>query len=152
MRPAAPDHDPRLRTDIVQRNGGDGGQPSCLYERAAFLGLVPRQDGTGGKVKLGPISKRGNGYLRRLLVNGAMAVLCSKRVKADPWLAKLLETKKRKVAACALPNKMARIGWAVMIRQKDFRRPRAGSAVPNRRQPGPVLAAPDPGRDAETVR
>src|SRR6266481_1560936 len=89
---------------------------------AASLGLVPRQDGTGGKVKLGPISKRGNGYLRRLLVNGAMSVLCSKRAKADPWLVKLLETKQRKVAACALANKMARIGWAVMMRQEDFRR------------------------------
>jgi transposase len=53
---------------------------------SASLGLVPRQDGTGGKVKLGPISKRGNGYLRRLLVNGAMSVLCSKRGKEDPWL------------------------------------------------------------------
>jgi hypothetical protein len=52
--------------------------------------LVPRQDGTGGKVKLGPISKRGNGYLRRLLVNGAMSVLNSKRAKQDPWLVKLL--------------------------------------------------------------
>jgi len=89
---------------------------------SASLGLVPRQDGTGGKVKLGPISKRGNGYLRRLLVNGAMSVLCSKRAKADPWLVKLLETKQRKVAACALANKMARIGWAVMMRQEDFRR------------------------------
>ena len=53
---------------------------------AASLGIVPRQDGTGEKVKLGPISKRGNGYLRRLLVNGAMSVLCSKRAKEDPWL------------------------------------------------------------------
>jgi transposase len=88
---------------------------------AASLGLVPRQDGTGGKVKLGPISKRGNGYLRRLLVNGAMSVLCSKRAKWDPWLVKLLKTKKRKVAAVALANKMARIGWAVMVRQEDFR-------------------------------
>lgn len=88
---------------------------------AASLGLVPRQDGTGGKIKLGPISKRGNGYLRRLLVNGAMSVLCSKRAKQDPWLVKLLKTKKRKVAAVALANKMARIGWAVMVRQEDFR-------------------------------
>jgi transposase len=80
---------------------------------AASLGLVPRQDGTGGKVKLGPISKRGNGYLRRLLVNGAMSVLCSKRAKEDPWLVRLLATKQRKVAACALANKMARIGWAL---------------------------------------
>ena len=88
---------------------------------SASLGLVPRQEGTGGKVKLGPISKRGNGYLRRLLVNGAMAVLSGKRAKEDPWLVKLLQTKERKVVACALANKMARIGWAVMIRQEDFR-------------------------------
>lgn len=93
---------------------------------AASLGLVPRQDGTGGKVKLGPISKRGNGYLRRLLVNGAMAVLCSKRAKQDPWLAKLLATKKRKLVAVALANKLARIGWAVMTRQENYR---AGAAA-----------------------
>ena len=88
---------------------------------AASLGLVPRQDGTGGKVKLGPISKRGNGYLRRLLVNGAMSVLGAKRAKQDPWLVKLLATKPRKLAAVALANKMARIGWAIMRRQEDFR-------------------------------
>jgi transposase len=88
---------------------------------SASLGLVPRQDGTGGKVKLGPISKRGNGYLRRLLVNGAMSVLCSRRAKQDPWLVKLLATKERKVVAVALANKMARIAWAVMVRQEDFR-------------------------------
>jgi transposase len=88
---------------------------------AASLGLVPRQEGTGGKVKLGPISKRGNGYLRRLLVNGAMSVLRSKRAKQDPWLARLLEKKPRMVAAVALANKMARIGWALMMRQEDFR-------------------------------
>ena len=94
----------------------------CAGDFAASLGLVPRQDGTGGKVKLGPISKRGNGYLRRLLVSGAMAVLMSKRAKQDPWLAKLLATKPRKVVAVALANKMARIGWALMMRQEDFRR------------------------------
>jgi len=88
---------------------------------AASLGLVPRQDGTGGKIKLGPISKRGNGYLRRMLVSGAMALLMSKRAKQDPWLAKLLATKKRMVVAVALANKMARIGWALMMRQEDFR-------------------------------
>jgi transposase len=93
---------------------------------AASLGLVPRQDGTGGKVKLGPISKRGNGYLRTLLVNGAMAVLGSRHARQDAWLGRLLATKARKVAACALANKMARIAWAVMMRQEDFRaRPHA---------------------------
>jgi transposase len=94
---------------------------------AASLGLVPRQDGTGGKVKLGPISKRGNGYLRRLLVNGATAVLNGKNARNDPWRAKLLESKPKKLAAVALANKMARIAWAVMTRQEDFR-PRAVAA------------------------
>jgi transposase len=91
---------------------------------AASLGLVPRQDGTGGKVKLGPISKRGNGYLRRLLVNGATAVLNGKNARNDPWRARMLESKPKKLAAVALANKMARIAWAVMTRQEDFR-PRA---------------------------
>jgi transposase len=88
---------------------------------SASLGTVPRLTGTGGKVQLGPISKRGNGYLRRLLVNGAMAVLTSKRARQNPWLAKLLASKPRKVVAVALANKMARIGWALMMRQEDFR-------------------------------
>jgi transposase len=107
---------------------------------SASLGLVPRQDGTGGTVKLGPISKRGNGYLRRLLVNGAMSVLCSRQAKQDPWLVRLLETKQRKVAACALANKMARIGWAVMMRQEEFRR-RHDQPYPNLGEHGAVLAA-----------
>ena len=102
---------------------------------------MPRQDGTGGKVKLGPISKRSNGYLRRLLVNGAMSVLCSKRAKEDPWLVKLLQTKERKVAACALANKTARIGWAVMMRQEDFSSRRHDQPCPDLGEPGPVLAA-----------
>ena len=72
-------------------------------------------------MKLGPISKRGNGCLRRLLVNGAMSVLGSKRAKQDPWLVKLLASKPRKLVAVALANKMARIGWAIMMRQEDFR-------------------------------
>ena len=82
---------------------------------------MPRQDGTGGKVKLGPISKRGNGYLRRLLVNGATAVLNGKNARNDPWRAKLLDSKPKKLAAVALANKMARIAWAEMTREEDFR-------------------------------
>jgi transposase len=100
----------------------------CGADFAASLGLVPRQEGTGGKVWLGPISKRGNGYLRRLLVNGATAVLNGKRAKEDPWLKRLLASKPRKVVAVALANKMARIGWALMLRQEDFRVPRAAAA------------------------
>jgi len=128
---------------------------------SASLGLVPRQEGTGGKVKLGPISKRGNGYLRRLLVNGAMSVLCSKRAKQDPWLVKLLQTKQRKVVACALANKMARIGWALMMRQEDFRSRRHDQPCPDLGESGAVLAALKTaargatrqlGRDKETAR
>jgi hypothetical protein len=74
------------------------------------------------------------------LVNGAMSVLCSKRAKEDPWLVKLLETKQRKVVACALANKMARIGWAVMTRQADFRRQPQDQLRPDRPQLGAVLA------------
>jgi transposase len=88
---------------------------------AASLGLVPRQDGTGGKVRLGPISRRGNGYLRRLLVNGATSLIKCQHLRRDPWVAKLLAAKPRKVAAVALANKLARIGWALMTRQEDFR-------------------------------
>ena len=88
---------------------------------AASLGLVPRQQGTGGKVWLGPISKRGNGYLRRLLVNGATSLIQSKRAKEDPWLKKLLASKPRKLVAVALANKMARIGWALMLHQEEYR-------------------------------
>lgn len=95
---------------------------------AASLGTVPRQEGTGGRVKLGPISKRGDGYLRKLLVNGAMAVLRSKQARQDPWLRKLLETKPMKVAAVALANKNARIIWALMVRDEDFR-PRTPAAA-----------------------
>ena len=88
---------------------------------AASLGLVPRQDGTGCKVRLGPISKRGNGYLRRLLVNGATSLIKSQHARRDPWVAKLLASKPRKVVAVALANKLARIGWALMRRQENFR-------------------------------
>ena len=96
---------------------------------AASLGLVPRQEGTGGKVRLGPISKRGNGYLRRLLVNGATALINSRRARQDPWLARLLATKPRKVAAVALANKLARIGWADDA-SGELPRPASGGLVP----------------------
>jgi transposase len=90
-------------------------------EFAASLGLTPRINGTGGKVKLGAISNRGNGYVLRLLVNGAQAVLNSPRAKSDPWLERLLATKPRRVAAVALANKMARIAWAIMVRGQPYR-------------------------------
>ena len=80
-------------------------------EFAAWLGLVPRQNSTGGKARLGGISKRGDSYLRRLLVNSAhTSLLCSKAAKTDPWVTSLRSRKPRLVAAVALANKTARSG------------------------------------------
>jgi transposase len=91
-------------------------------EFAAWLGLVPKQYSTGGKARLGGISKRGDSYLRRLLVNGAHAVLFwSKAAKSDPWLMSLRARKHRLVVAVALANKTARIAWAVMSREETYR-------------------------------
>lgn len=90
---------------------------------AAWLGLTPRQHSTGGKTRLGPITKAGDRYIRKLLVAGAQSLLTSnkRRRVPDPWLAKLLAGKPRMVAAVAVANKLARIVWAVMTRQTNFR-------------------------------
>ncbi len=88
---------------------------------AAWIGLVPKQASSGDTIRLGRISKQGDGYLRRLLINGAQAVLNSRRAKLDPWIGRLLASKPRLLAAVALANKMARIAWAVMVRQTGFR-------------------------------
>ena len=97
---------------------------------AAWIGLVPRQDSTGGKQKLGPISKQGDRYLRRLLVVGAHAVL--RRAKQSPqnypWLAQLLARRPFKVVAIALANKMARVAWALLARGSTYRAPRLAAA------------------------
>ncbi len=88
---------------------------------SAWLGLVPRQYSTGGKPRLGGISKRGDGYLRRLLMTGATAALQhSKTIKAQPWVHGLLERRPRKLVAVALANKMARIAWVIMTRQTRY--------------------------------
>ena len=94
---------------------------ACGRDLSAWIGLAPKQNSSGGKVRLGAISKKGDVYLRRLLINGAQAVLNSKRAKTDPWIARLLHTKPRLVVAVAVANKMARIGWAVMVRQSTYR-------------------------------
>lgn len=88
---------------------------------AASLGLTPRIEATGGKARLGPISKRGDRYLRRLLVNGAQSILNSPAAKTDPWITRLLATKPRNQAAVAVANKMARIAWAMLARQEPYR-------------------------------
>ena len=98
---------------------------------AAWVGLVPRQNSTGGKERLGHISKAGNRYLRSLLVVGALSVI--KRAKQTdcarrPWLAALLARRSTKVAAIALANKIARTAWAMMAHGIRYREPVAQAA------------------------
>jgi len=88
---------------------------------SASIGVVPRQQGTGGKVCLGPISKKGSRYLRRLAVSGAMSFLRSPHARKDPWVAKMLASKPMKVVAVALANKNLRIAWALMVRGEEYR-------------------------------
>jgi len=91
---------------------------------AAWLGLVPKQHSTGGRQRLGGISRAGNERLRQLLVVGAMAVVryaTPGSKSASAWLLALLERKPRKLAAVALANKMARIVWAMMATGEAYR-------------------------------
>src|SRR5262244_3291272 len=98
---------------------------------AAWIGLVPRQHSTGGKERLGRISKQGNRYLRWLLVVGAMAVIRYARQHGTKrlWLARLMERRPPKVAAVALANKIARMAWAMMVRDERFTEPKLLPAV-----------------------
>ena len=92
---------------------------------AAWLGLTPKEHSTGGKQRMGKISKAGNERLRQLLIVGAMSVVRFAKPgskSASAWLLRLLERKPRKLAAVALANKMARIVWAMMARGEAYRR------------------------------
>jgi transposase len=92
-------------------------------EFAAFLGLVPRQSGTGGRIRLGSISKRGDPYLRTLLIHGARSVMYHAKVPT-PWQKEIQARRPANVAAVALANKMARTAWAILAHgqayQKDY--------------------------------
>jgi transposase len=94
-------------------------------EFAAWVGLVPRQNSTGGKERLGSISKQGDRYLRRLLIVGALSVIKSARMRPDkyPWVVALLSRRPAKVVAVALANKMARIAWAILAKGETYRAP-----------------------------
>ena len=91
---------------------------------AAWLGLVPRQRSTGGKTRLGSVSKMGQSDIRKLLIVGAMSRIrwiVRKGVQPNNWLGRVLGRKPRMVAAVALANKMARIIWAMMTREQNYR-------------------------------
>jgi transposase len=95
-------------------------------ELAAWIGLVPRQNSTGGKQRLGKISKQGDQYLRWLLVAGAMSVVRHAKRRGTtnlPWLADMIARKPTKVVAVALANKTTRIVWALLRHGGTYRRP-----------------------------
>jgi len=105
---------------------GDWKEFSSGRSLAACIGLVPKQHSSGGKERLGGISKQGNRHLRWLLVAGAMAVIRYARQHGTRrlWLARIMERRPIKVAAVALANKIARIAWAMMVRAEPFKEPR----------------------------
>jgi transposase len=107
---------------------GDGSQFKSGRQLAAWLGLVSRQHSSGGKDRLGRISKRGDGYLRRLLVHGSRAVLRWRRAKPEmhlPWIKGLLARRPTNVVLVAMANKTARVIWAMLRDQQDFDQARA---------------------------
>jgi transposase len=98
---------------------------------SAWVGLVPKQHSSGGKDKLGGISKRGDRYLRSLFTTGALAVIRSAKIHGTrhrPWLTALLARRPTKVAAIALANKIARIAWAMMAKGERYKEPAALAA------------------------
>ena len=102
---------------------GDAKQFANGRQLAAWLGLVPRQHSTGGKANLLGISKRGDCYLRTLLIHGARAVILAteRKLTTQGWLVRLLDRRHKNVAAVALANKTARIVWALLAYEREFR-------------------------------
>jgi transposase len=100
----------------------DAGQFGSGRQFAAWLGLTPKPRSSGGKERLGRISREGNGYIRRLLVTGMTAVLRYTRTdrERNPWGAGLLERKPARLVSVALANKTARIAWAVLARGQTY--------------------------------
>ena len=98
---------------------------------SAWIGLVPKQHSSGGKDKLGSISKQGDRYLRSLFTAGALAVIRYAKMHGTrhrPWLTALLARRPTKVAAIALANKLARMAWALMARGERYKEPVALAA------------------------
>ena len=102
---------------------GDASEFKNGRQMAAWMGLVPRQCSSGGKQLLLGISKRGDTYLRTLLIHGARAVtrFAEKKAEPDSWLRKLMARRNKNVAAVALANKNARIVWALLAKDRMFR-------------------------------
>lgn len=112
-----------LGASAMTASVGDFKQFKTAKQFGSWLGLVPRQDSTGGKAKLGRITKRGDDYLRTLLIQGAKSAVMSVDKRDDPtsrWLKALTERVGWQKACVAMANKNARILWAVMTREQGF--------------------------------
>lgn len=116
---AIPGVGPLTATAIVA-SVGDAKEFRSGREFVAWLGVVPRQSGTGGKVRLLGISKRGSPYLRAMLIHCARAVAARQKIQ-PPWLIKLIQTKHWNVAVVAQANKIARVMWALLAHGRDYR-------------------------------
>jgi transposase len=111
----------KLTATALVATMGDATMFKSGREFAAFLGLVPRQSGTGGKVRMGSISKRGDPYLRTLLIHGARSVMDHAKAPT-PWQEQILARRPANVVAVALASKMARTAWAILARGQPYQR------------------------------
>jgi transposase len=112
-----------LTASALAASIGDAKNFANGRQLAAWLGLVPKQHSTGGKTNLQGMSKRGDPYLRTLLIHGARAVIlrAERKLNEHGWLHRLIGRRNKNVAAVALANKNARIVWALMIKNEEFR-------------------------------
>ena len=112
-----------ITASAIVASVGDAREFKNGRQMAAWMGLVPRQHSSGGKQTLLGISKRGDTYLRTLLIHGARAVarFAEKKSEPDSWLRKLMARRNKNVAAVALANKNARIVWALLAKDRMFR-------------------------------
>ncbi len=111
----------KLTATALVATMGDAKTFKSGREFASFLGLVPRQSGTGGRIRLGSISKRGDPYLRTLLIHGARSVMYHAKVPTT-WQTAIQARRPANVAAVALANKMARTAWAILAHGKAYQK------------------------------
>lgn len=113
-----------ITSTAIVAYAGNGAQFRSARHFAANLGLVPKEHSSGGRQRLGSITKRGNGYIRKLLVQGAWSIIRHLKTSNDrlsQWVKKVIDRRGKQIAAVALANKLARISWAILYKQQNFR-------------------------------